>query len=94
MSARTWGYDESVIGRNFDSLEAFEEAARHEETIYADQTLVDAHVYRIPVRQFGREEWDGDQMYPCAMGERPGRGYVKVIVAERADVDPTEEVTQ
>lgn len=34
---------------------------------------------RIPVPVFASEKWDESKCFPCAIEDRPGRGYVKVL---------------
>lgn len=33
----------------------------------------------VPIAHFVLERWDGSQVYPCAIGARPGTGRVKVL---------------
>lgn len=37
--------------------------------------------YRLPVAHYIQPEWDGSQMVPCLIDDKPGRGYIRVVMA-------------
>lgn len=82
MATKAWTYDGLVIVRGANSREEyFAEAEKL--GVPLDPTVGELETYRLPVAHFRQEDWDGSYMYPCAIEDKPGSGYVKVSFIEK-----------
>lgn len=51
------------------------------EAEHIEQALIGlgVHAMILSVGEFAKERWDDSRVFPCDFGDKPGRGYVKVL---------------
>ena len=96
MSKAVWVHEGRVLARGVNSRRELAQAIRDIGGYSAmgalridvqsspreiEDALGDVEAFTIPVSHYRLEEWDGSRMYRCDIGDRPGSGYVKVLIA-------------